>query len=41
MGQVLSLRSLVNLSLLSILHVHKHKAMFLYHGTILADFIHM
>jgi hypothetical protein len=41
MGQVLSLWSLVNLSLISILYVYKHKAMFLYHGTILANFIHM
>jgi hypothetical protein len=41
MGQVSSLRSLMNLSPISILYVHKHKAMFLYHGTILVDFIHM
>jgi hypothetical protein len=41
MGQVSSLQSLMNLSLVFILYVHKHKAMFLYHGTILANFIHM
>jgi hypothetical protein len=41
MGQVSSLQSLMNLSLVSVLYVHKHKAMFLYHGTILANFIHM
>jgi hypothetical protein len=41
LGLLITILSLGNLSLVSILYVHKHKAMFSYHGTILDDFIHM